>query len=270
MDTHQFLSEVRDTAHLGSKDEAERVVCATLMTLGERLYGGEPRHLASQLPHELQRFIVGEGNEPSGRTGRPIPSRQAQSGQRRPSGEPGPGLRRTGPLGPDTSDIHVDPKRSHDQRRLEEDLTGVPGRIGPDPNERRRRDMRARTHIAGGGSEQRASGGGGGQPMNVDTERRGRAGGGGGRMSETQRRAQGEMGHPSSKLNLDEFLDSVARREGREDVGREEVERHVRAVFTTLAHAVAPGELRDVHSQLPKSFDRLLEGWPARPGQERQ
>ena len=53
-----------------------------------------------------------------------------------------------------------------------------------------------------------------------------------------------------------EFIRRVAEREG---VDAETAEEHVRAVFHMLGYAVAPGELRDMASQLPRDFDDLLE-----------
>jgi uncharacterized protein (DUF2267 family) len=53
-----------------------------------------------------------------------------------------------------------------------------------------------------------------------------------------------------------EFVHRVAQREG---VAPEVAVEHVRAVFQMLGFAVAPGELRDMASQLPKDFEDLLE-----------
>lgn len=61
---------------------------------------------------------------------------------------------------------------------------------------------------------------------------------------------------PAARFGLDEFLRRVAEREG---VDRRTAAEHARAVFVALGMAVAPGELRDMMSQLPKEFDRLLE-----------
>lgn len=45
----------------------------------------------------------------------------------------------------------------------------------------------------------------------------------------------------------------------REDVDEATARRDVQAVFTTLAMAVAPGELGDMMAQLPRDFDSLLD-----------
>jgi uncharacterized protein (DUF2267 family) len=62
-----------------------------------------------------------------------------------------------------------------------------------------------------------------------------------------------EAAEPFDRL---EFIRRVAEREG---VDPETAEEHVRAVFQMLGFAVAPGELRDMASQLPKDFEDLLE-----------
>ena len=46
----EFIGRVQHYARLASRGDAER---ATLETLGERLAGGEPKDLASQLPPEI-------------------------------------------------------------------------------------------------------------------------------------------------------------------------------------------------------------------------
>jgi uncharacterized protein (DUF2267 family) len=53
-----------------------------------------------------------------------------------------------------------------------------------------------------------------------------------------------------------EFVRRVADREG---VDPQTAEDHIRAVFTMLGFAVAPGELRDMAAQLPKDFEDWLE-----------
>jgi uncharacterized protein (DUF2267 family) len=53
-----------------------------------------------------------------------------------------------------------------------------------------------------------------------------------------------------------ELVRRVAEREG---IDLETAEEHARAVFQMLGFAVAPGELRDMASQLPKDFEDLLE-----------
>ena len=49
----EFIKQVQGRGHVESREEAERATRATLQTLAERLAGGEPHDLASQLPPEL-------------------------------------------------------------------------------------------------------------------------------------------------------------------------------------------------------------------------
>jgi uncharacterized protein (DUF2267 family) len=53
----EFIGQVRHRARLSSRGKAERATYATLETLAERLAGGEAHDLASQLPHELARYL---------------------------------------------------------------------------------------------------------------------------------------------------------------------------------------------------------------------
>lgn len=61
MQFHEFLGQVQNRAHLSSLADAEIAVRATLTTLAERLAGGEPKDLASQLPEPLGQYLVWEG-----------------------------------------------------------------------------------------------------------------------------------------------------------------------------------------------------------------
>jgi uncharacterized protein (DUF2267 family) len=59
----EFIKEVQTRGHMESREEAERATRATLETLAERLAGGEPHDLASQLPPELAEHLRYEGEE---------------------------------------------------------------------------------------------------------------------------------------------------------------------------------------------------------------
>ncbi|BBL81210.1 hypothetical protein RxyAA322_30640 [Rubrobacter xylanophilus] len=65
MKYEEFIAEVRRRASLGSDGEAEAASQATLRTLAERLAGGEPHDLASQLPRELAEYARYEGEQKS-------------------------------------------------------------------------------------------------------------------------------------------------------------------------------------------------------------
>ena len=67
MQSHEFLGQVQYKAHLATLGEAMRATRATLETLAERLGPDESRHLAAQLPHEIQLFLSD--------TGMPMPER---------------------------------------------------------------------------------------------------------------------------------------------------------------------------------------------------
>lgn len=53
MNTAEFIKRVQSRASLDSRDAAIKATHATLETLGQRLFGGEPSDLAAQLPREL-------------------------------------------------------------------------------------------------------------------------------------------------------------------------------------------------------------------------
>jgi uncharacterized protein (DUF2267 family) len=57
MKTDKFLKEVQSRGNFDSKDEAMQATQATLAVLGQRLFGGEPKNLAAQLPEELRTFL---------------------------------------------------------------------------------------------------------------------------------------------------------------------------------------------------------------------
>jgi uncharacterized protein (DUF2267 family) len=54
----EFIGRVQHYARLASRGDAERATRATLETLGERLAGGEPKDLASQLPPEIGAHLL--------------------------------------------------------------------------------------------------------------------------------------------------------------------------------------------------------------------
>jgi uncharacterized protein (DUF2267 family) len=57
MNYDEFVGKVRERAALSGMG-AVNAIRATLMTLGERLYGSEPGHLAAQLPHEFTNYLT--------------------------------------------------------------------------------------------------------------------------------------------------------------------------------------------------------------------
>ena len=59
----EFIKEVQNRGHMESREEAENATKATLETLAERLVGGEPKDLASQLPAEIAEYLGYEGEQ---------------------------------------------------------------------------------------------------------------------------------------------------------------------------------------------------------------
>lgn len=57
MDHNQFVDLVAERANV-PREQAETLAKTTLWTLGERITGGEARHIAAQLPTELQTPLV--------------------------------------------------------------------------------------------------------------------------------------------------------------------------------------------------------------------
>lgn len=63
MQFHEFLGQVQNRARLSSLGDAETATRATLETLRERLTGGEPKDVASQLPDEIGKYFYAPGQE---------------------------------------------------------------------------------------------------------------------------------------------------------------------------------------------------------------
>ena len=61
MQRDEFVKRVAEIGELGSREEAEGAIKATLATLGERLAGNEPNNLAAQIPGDLAEPLQGEG-----------------------------------------------------------------------------------------------------------------------------------------------------------------------------------------------------------------
>lgn len=61
MQRDEFVKRVREIGELGSREEAEAAIKATLATLKERLAGNEPNNLAAQIPGDLAEPLQGEG-----------------------------------------------------------------------------------------------------------------------------------------------------------------------------------------------------------------
>ena len=60
MKYEEFIGRVQNRARLGPREEAVKATRATLETLAERLAGGEPKDLATQLPEEIGVYLQHE------------------------------------------------------------------------------------------------------------------------------------------------------------------------------------------------------------------
>lgn len=63
MQRDEFFKHVQSIAQLGSHEEAERAVRATLETLKERIVGDEAKDLGSQLPAGIGEYLSGREGE---------------------------------------------------------------------------------------------------------------------------------------------------------------------------------------------------------------
>ena len=57
MQYDEFIGRVQNRARLATTGEAVRATRATLEVLGERLFGGEAKDLAAQLPREIAHYM---------------------------------------------------------------------------------------------------------------------------------------------------------------------------------------------------------------------
>lgn len=57
MNYDEFIGQVQSRARLASTNDAIRATRATLEVLGERIFGGEAKDIASQLPTELKSYL---------------------------------------------------------------------------------------------------------------------------------------------------------------------------------------------------------------------
>ncbi|MEA2320356.1 MAG: hypothetical protein QOD81_206 [Solirubrobacteraceae bacterium] len=76
-----------------------------------------------------------------------------------------------------------------------------------------------------------------------------------GQFREALQRGRVHVRGTPRRMSLDEFVERVARKE---DVAFDEAFAHTRAVFGTLAEALAPKELRDILHELPRGYRETL------------
>jgi uncharacterized protein (DUF2267 family) len=61
MTFHDFIGKVQNRTRLGTSGEAVRATRATMEVLGQRLFGGEAKDLAAQLPEEIGVYLTSNG-----------------------------------------------------------------------------------------------------------------------------------------------------------------------------------------------------------------
>lgn len=65
MQYDEFIGRVQNRARLATSGEAVRATRATLEVLGQRLFGGEAKDLAAQLPREVAHYLAAESGSES-------------------------------------------------------------------------------------------------------------------------------------------------------------------------------------------------------------
>jgi uncharacterized protein (DUF2267 family) len=264
IDYHDFIATVRNTAHIPD-EEAERVACATLQTLGERISTGETEDLAERLPDELRsclltadardRFHVDEFIRRISRRAGLDPS-SAERDARAVFGALWLAV------GPDEfADMRSELPKDFDP--LLDDALREP----PPPGlfEPASPDAMSYEDFIGRVAER----------AHLDAERARRATDAvleelairitGGQVEDLERlltpelrppleRGRTRSGGVAQPLSLDTFLAEVARREG---VDRDQATEHARAVLSTLREAVGEKEWHDTTEQLPDEYRTL-------------
>jgi uncharacterized protein (DUF2267 family) len=254
MSYEEFIRIVEVHAEVGW-DEAERATRAVLETLAERIAGGEARDLVTRLPTQLAPFL--HTNEDAERFDADEFIRRVAE---RAGADPDTAERYTRavftavwravgrsefddvvaelprdfapllPVGPqeqvvslDTFLAHVADRAATDRERAQRIAEAVLETLGE--------------RIAGGEVEDllrylpRA-------------------------LHEPLKRGDAASGGKAKAMSLDEFVDTVAMREG--DVSYEQALEHTRAVLATLRETIPDKEFRDIDSQLSSDYDPVL------------
>lgn len=265
MTYESFIDAVERVAHIDAA-EAERVACATLRTLGERVSGGEMEDIAERLPERLrscispaeeqERFHVDEFlRRIAERTQLDMAAAQH-----------------------DASAVFAALFRSVGREEFHDLRSELPKDFDPLLDE----GLRYSSMLATGGTQaspvttaeeffNRVA-----DRADIARERARRAAEtvlellairiSGRQAKDLARRLPPELrpaiergiaqsGETARTLGTDEFLREVVRRES---VSMDEAANQVRAVFTTLRETVGEKEFRDTVSQLPKDFEPLL------------
>jgi uncharacterized protein (DUF2267 family) len=264
VDYEDFIGTVREAAHIPG-DEAERVACATLQTLSERITAGETEDLRERLPAELHRCLDG-GRAPDRFHVDEFVRRIAQR-----AGVDAPSVERDvravfGALwravGPDEfADMRAQLPKDFDPL-IDDALRGAPspGLDAPEGRsamsydafvdrvaQRAGLDRDGAARAADAVLEELAIRISGGQAE--DLERRLPK-----ELRPALERGRARGRDKAQPLSLDAFLSEIARREG---VDRSQATEHTRAVLTTLREAVGEDEWHDTTAQLPRDYRDL-------------
>jgi uncharacterized protein (DUF2267 family) len=260
-----FIATVREVAHIPD-DEAERVACATLQTLAERISVGETEDLAERLPDELGSCLLAADDRDRFHVDEFIRRISERAGLDPPAAERD-ARAVLGALwlavGPDEfADMRSELPQDFEPL-LDDALRAAPALPGvsdpPPPEAMRYEDVVERVADRAG----------------LDREGARRATDAvleelairitGGQVDDLERvlapelrppleRGRARSGGAAQPLTLDTFLAEIARREG---VDRGRAAEHARAVLTTLREAVGEQEWRDTTAQLPRAYRML-------------
>ena len=264
IDYHDFIATVRNTAHIPD-EEAERVACATLQTLAERISTGETEDLAERLPDELRSCLLPADARDLFHVDEFIRRISRRAGVDATSAERD-ARAVFGALwlavGPDEfADMRSELPKDFDP--LLDDALREPPPPGmlepPPPGAMAYEDFIARVA----------------ERAHLDEERARRATDAvleglairitGGQVEDLERRLAPELRPPLARgrtrtggaakpLSIDTFLAEIARREG---VDRGQATEHASAVLTTLREAVGEKEWDDTTEQLPDEYRAL-------------
>jgi uncharacterized protein (DUF2267 family) len=261
MDYQDFIASVRHTAQIPD-DEAERVACATLQTLAERISVGETEDLAERLPDGLRSCLL-TAEERDGFHADEFIRRVSER-----AGVDAPAAERDARAVFGALWLAVGPDEFADMRsELPKDFEPLlqdalrepppPGLTDPAPPDAMSYEQFVERVAARAG---------------IDAERAQRATDAvleefatrvtGGQVEDLERllvpelrlalqRGRARSAGAAKPLTLDAFLTEIARHE---DVDRGQATEHARAVLTTLREAVGEQEWDDTTAQLPDEY----------------
>jgi uncharacterized protein (DUF2267 family) len=265
MEYERFIATVREGAGLSDR-EAERVACATLQTLSERITPGEVEDLAERLPEPLRHCAVAEGHperfdleEFLRRLARraeveePDAERDARAVFAALFGAVGPGEfadmraqlpKDFGPLldaalreAPAPDGMPAEPAVAYDQL-----VARVAQRLGDDAKQARAAldaVLEALGHRITGGQV---------DDLEAVLPRE---------LRPALERGRARGGGRAVPLTLEAFLEEIAAAAGRDRDGAAEA---ARAVFGALRESIPQKELADTAAQLPAQYRPLLRG----------